>query len=297
MTVVLSKDYHKKKALEERRILCLTKEEADRRDIRPLRIGVLNVMPKAESYEFSLLYPLGRSVLQIEPIWLRLNTHAYHSSNISHLDSLYISFEEATKDKHLDGLIITGAPVEEMPYEEVTYWDELMEIMTFAQSNIASTLGICWGGMALAKFLGIEKVMCQKKIFGVYETENLNTNHPIVGGLDDIFLCPQSRHSGIDDKVLEDARDNKIVNLLAYNEDSGYTIFESFNQRFLMHLGHPEYEPERFKEEYERDIKIGRKDVEYPVNVNIEKPVNRWRSHRTEFFSQWIKYVYDETPY
>ncbi len=297
MTVVLPKDYHATKALEVRRILCMDEESAKKQNIRALRIGILNVMPKAETYEFSLLYPLGRSVLQIQPIWLRLKSHTYQSSNQSHLDSLYVSFEEAIEGKHLDGLILTGAPVGEIPFEEVTYWEEVKEILNYARNNIASTLGICWGGLALANFLGINKVVYEKKLFGVYETRNLNPNHRITGELDDIFQCPQSRHSGIKDEVLELEEAKGNVNLLAYNAESGYTIFESSDQRFIMHLGHPEYEPSRLVQEYERDRKLNRTDVEAPIGINIQSPVNNWRCHRNEFFSQWIKYVYDTTDF
>ncbi len=297
MTVVLPKNYHETKALESRRILCMDEESAKKQDIRALRIGILNVMPKAETYEFSLLYPLGRSVLQIQPVWIRLKSHTYHSSNQSHLDSLYVSFEDAIKEKHLDGLILTGAPVEEIPFKEVTYWEEVTAIITYARENIASTLGICWGGLALAKFLGIEKTTYPHKLFGVFKTRNLNPNHPITGELDDIFNCPQSRHSGIADDVmeLEEAKGN--INLLAYNSESGYTIFESSDQRFIMHLGHPEYEPARLIQEYERDRKQKREDVLAPVGMDVTKPINNWRSHRNEFFSQWIKYVYETTDF
>jgi homoserine O-succinyltransferase/O-acetyltransferase len=297
MTIVLPKDYHAKAALEKGRILCVTDEDALREDIRALRIGILNIMPKAETYEFSLLYPLGRSVLQIQPIWIRLKTHEYRSSNQAHLDRLYLTFEEAS-ESHLDGLILTGAPVEEIPFEEVSYWDEIKRILKYAHNNIASTLGICWGGLAIAKFLGIEKVLYKKKIFGVYQMTNLDRSHPITGELDDVFWCPQSRHSGIPDDVLELERDRGTVNLLAHADgDAGYTIFESSDQRFLMHLGHPEYEPRRLVEEYMRDQRNGRADVDPPRNIDLKNPLNTWRGHRSEFFAQWIKYIHDTTTY
>jgi homoserine O-succinyltransferase/O-acetyltransferase len=297
MTVVLPKDYHAKDALEKKRISCLNYDQAIHQDIRALRIGILNIMPKAETYEYSLLFPLGRTPLQIEPIWLRLRNHNYNSTNSEHLEKLYQYFDDAIKTKHLDGLIITGAPVEEMPFEQVTYWKELIEILEYARKNIAGTLGICWGGLAIAKFLGIEKTMFNRKIFGVYETKNLNINHRITGEMDDIFFSPQSRHSGIKDKDLEIARDKGVINLLAHSPATGYTIFESTDHKFLVHLGHPEYDAKRFIEEYQRDLSKGRNDVLPPVNVDINNPVNRWRGHCFEFFSQWIKFVYEETPF
>ncbi len=295
--VVVPKDYHIKNELESANIQCISHDQALKEDIRALRIGMLNIMPQAESYEYSLLNPLGQSVIQIEPVWIRLETHTYSSSNQQHLASVYISFEQAIKKEYLDGLLLTGAPVEEIPFEQVTYWDEILRILKYAHHNIASTLGICWGGLALAKYLGIEKELFPKKIFGVYETTNLNRHHRITGNMDDVFFCPQSRHSGISDPVMEKAKDDGVVNLLAYAGEAGYTMFESTDQRFLMHLGHPEYEPERLVHEYKRDKEKGRTDVDAPVNLDIEKPLNTWRGHRTELFNQWIKYIHETTRY
>ena len=296
MTIVLQKDYHAKTALEKGRILCITQDDALKEDIRALRIGILNIMPKAETYEFSLLHPLGRSVLQIEPVWIRLKTHEYTSSDQAHLEKLYVPFEEAA-EKHLDGLIVTGAPVEEIPFEQVSYWDEIKRILKYARNNVTSTLGICWGGLAIAKYLGIEKVMYPKKIFGVFQMTNLDREHPITGEMDDVFWCAQSRHSGVPDDVVELQRDKGNINPLAYSKEAGYTIFESTDQRFLVHLGHPEYEPRRLVEEYLRDQRQGRKDVTEPKNLDLNNPVNTWRGHRSEFFSQWIKYIHETTTY
>ncbi|MDG5814482.1 homoserine O-succinyltransferase [Chitinispirillales bacterium ANBcel5] len=297
MTIVLPGDYHGKSALESCRVQCITQDEALKEDIRALRIGILNIMPKAETYEFSLLHPLGRSVVQIEPVWIRLKTHKYTSSDHSHLDKLYVHFEEAVAKQRLDGLIMTGAPVEEIEFDEVVYWEEIKRILRYASRNIASTLGICWGGLALAKFMGIDKKVYNKKIFGAYETINLDREHRITGEMDDLFWCAQSRHSGIPDETLELQRDMGVVRLLAYSKEAGYTIFESTDSRFLVHLGHPEYEPRRLVEEYLRDKNKGRKDVEPPKNINLDSPINTWRSHRTEFFSQWIKYLHESTTY
>ena len=297
MTIVVPKEYHAKSALEKSRILCVEQDEALKEDIRALRIGILNIMPKAETYEFSLLHPLGRSIMQIEPIWIRLKTHTYQSSDQDHLAKLYVTFEEAVAKEHLDGLIVTGAPVEDIPFEEVSYWEEIKRILKYARNNISSTLGICWGGLALAKFLGMDKVVYSKKVFGVFETVNLDREHPITGEMDDVFWCAHSRHAGISDEVLELERDKGMIHLLAHSKDAGYTIFESTDQRFIIHLGHPEYEPHRLIEEYLRDKNKGRTDVDPPRNLDLDNPVNTWRSHRTEFFSQWIKYIHETTTY
>jgi homoserine O-succinyltransferase/O-acetyltransferase len=297
MTIVVPRDYHGISALESRQVQCVTSDDALREDIRALRIGILNIMPKAQTYEFSLLQPLGRSVMQIEPIWIRLRTHVYNSSDQTHLDKLYVPFEEAVSRARLDGLIVTGAPVEEIPFDEVSYWEEIKRILKYARKNVTSTLGICWGGLALAKYLGIDKVAYEKKVFGVYKTVNLNRDHHITGEMDDWFWCPQSRHSGIDDAILEHERDVGNINLLAHADGAGYVIFESADAKFLIHLGHPEYEPVRLVEEYNRDAEKGRSDVEPPKNVDLANPANLWRSHRTEFFTQWIKYLHDSASY
>lgn len=297
MTIVIPENYHTKKLLKEHRIVCKTKEEARKEDIRSIRIGILNIMPQAETYEFNLLYPLGRSILQVEPVWIRLKTHNYSSTKDSHLNEHYISFDKAVSDKPLDGLILTGAPVEDIPFNEVLYWDEICEIINYAKENIASTLGICWGGLALAKFMGIEKEVYRKKIFGVFEAKNLYPHHKIIDGLDDVFWCPYSSFSRLPDKPLEEARDEGRINLLAHSEITGYIIFESVDHKFIVHLGHPEYPAERLVEEYQRDVKKGRKDVGLPENLDIGKPLNRWRGHCLDFFAQWIKHIHETTPF
>ncbi len=297
MTIVISNDYHARTALEQARVQCKTKGEALKEDIRALRIGILNIMPKAETYEFNLMHPLGRSIMQIEPVWIRLENHNYSSSNQTHIDNLYCTFEEAIHNQHLDGLILTGAPVENIPFEEINYWSEIKRILKYATHNISSTLGICWGGLALAKTIGIPIEIYPKKLFGVFESVNLDRQHRITGEIDDRFWCPQSRFAGITDNVIELEREKGNVNLLAYSEEIGYTIFETPDHRFLMHLGHPEYPSRRLVEESLRDRKLARPDVDPPKNFDVELPVNRWRGHRTEFFSQWIKYLHESTSY
>ncbi|MGM0462865.1 MAG: homoserine O-succinyltransferase [Fibrobacterota bacterium] len=296
MTIIIPDDYPAKKSLEERRILCIKNANALKQDIRPLRIGILNIMPEAENYEFNLLFPLGRSVLQIQPIWIKLNSHSYKSSSSTHLKRHYLSFEDAVEKKHLDGLIISGAPVEHIPFQEVKYWEELTAIMNYARKNIVSTLGICWGGMALTKHLGIDKTLFDKKLFGVFETRNIAPNHPVTGEMDDLYWCPNSRYAGYRDAVLEKAQNENRLNLLAHSKEVGYVIFESADQRFLMHLGHFEYNANRLVEEYKRDIEKGI-PIAAPHNVDLHNPINRWRTHNLEFFSEWIRYVYETTKY
>jgi len=297
MTIVVPDNYHAREALQNRRIRCISDAVAQKQDIRALRIGILNIMPEAESYEFNLLFPLGRSVLQITPIWIRLDSHSYTSSDQGHLDRNYVSFEEAVKDRHLDGLLISGAPVEKIPFEDVTYWKELNDIMDYARTHIASTLGICWGGLALAKHIGIPKVNYKQKLFGIFNTKNLDTSHLITGEMDDYYWCPNSRFAGVDEEVIAEKVIDGEVNLLASAEDAGSIIFETTDHRFLMHLGHFEYDANRLVDEYKRDLILGHDDVAPPQNVDLENPVNLWRAQNTEFFTQWIKYVYETTPF
>ena len=289
MAVILPTGY----PLQGRRVALLSAEQAQRADIRPLRIGIINVMPQAELYEYHLLYPLAKTIIQVEPVWIRLTTHAYKSSDRDHLDRYYVSFEKANTPQKLDGLILTGAPIEQLRYDQVSYWEELSTILRYAEGNIPSTMGICWGGLALAKMLGIEKTSYPMKIFGVYDARNLDRAHPITGDFDDAFACPQSRHSGIDDTVLEQAAQEGKVRLLAHADGAGYVIFESRDRRFLMHLGHPEYEAGRIATEYWRDQERGRTDVAAPTNFDLQNPLNRWRTNCLDFFTQWLRFLYE----
>jgi homoserine O-succinyltransferase len=297
MTVILPQNYHGRKTLERTNVPWKTREDALREDIRALRIGILNIMPQADTYEFNLLQPLGHSVIQVEPIWIRLKMHSYTSTSEEHLKNLYISFKESVENSRFDGLIITGAPVEEIPFDKISYWNEIVRILKYARNNIASTLGICWGAIAIAKYLGIDKQNYALKVSGVFSAQNLDVSHGITGGMGDVFMCPQSRHSGLKNEDVERAVREGVVKALAYSEPGGYVILESTDKRFLMHLGHPEYRAGRLVEEYNRDIAAGRKDVNAPQNIDLEKPVNSWRTHRTEFFSQWVRYIHETTAY
>lgn len=256
-----------------------------------LRIGIINVMPKAEEYEPFLLRPLAHAPLTVEPVWIRLESHGYASSDERHIATRYQSFGNAHAQAPLDGLILTGAPVEELEFEAVHYWRELSLILRFAAKNLRGTLGICWGGLALAKLLELEKTAFPKKLFGVYTNRSLEPDHPITGQLDDDFFCAHSRHSGISDRVLEAAAASGTVRLLSHGAETGYTVFESQDRRFLMHLGHPEYEAWRLAMEWRRDQALGRTDVAAPHNFDPDRPRNIWRSHCNELFTQWLNFL------
>ncbi|MBL0690964.1 MAG: homoserine O-succinyltransferase [SAR324 cluster bacterium] len=292
--IILPENYHAQRALENNRVICITAKTAFKANIRPLRIGILNIMPEAKSYEFSLLQPLGRSVLQIIPVWIKLHSHKYKSTASHHLKDLYVTFEQAIKQELLDGMIVTGAPVEKLPFDQITYWNEIKDILLYSQKEVPSTLGICWGGMALAFLLGIEKENYATKHFGIYETINLQRNHHVTGSLDDIFWLPHSRHAGFSNQVIEQARDFGIINLLAQTVNLDYPIFESHDQRFLINLGHFEYSTVRIIEEYKRDHQE-QNQANGPENFDIRRPINRWRGQRNEFFQQWLNFCHEET--
>ena len=258
---------------------------------RPLRVGIVNIMPRAETYEPYLLKPLARVLLPVEPVWIRLASHQYGSSDAQHIAKNYLTFEEVLATGRLDALVLTGAPVEELPFEQVHYWSELSEVLRFCGRRVPSTLGLCWGGLALAKLLGLEKTSFPRKLFGVFENQYLAPDHVITGGSDDAFWCAQSRHSGIVDDELEAAQRAGTVSLLSHGAETGYTLFESADHRFVMHLGHPEYETERLVHEWQRDSALGRSDVEPPRHFDPEKPRNNWRSHCNALFSRWLYYV------
>ena len=290
MTLIVRPDYHAVPILERNGIRWIPPSQAERQDIRPMRIGILNIMPLGEKYEFNILHPLGLSVLQLEPIWIRLESHSYKTWQAGHLDNLYLTYREATKHQQLDGLIVTGAPVEHLPFEQVEYWDEITEIIKSARTDCPSTLGLCWGGFALAYLEGIEKITFTEKLFGVYELTNLQREHQIMKAQDDKFLCPQSRFAGFTDEVMEDASNNGIINLLAYGKESGYTIFESADHKQLMHIGHSEYNASRLAYEAERDQ--GNPNIPPISNFDFSNPVNVWRMHRNNFFQQWLHFCY-----
>jgi len=290
MALILPRSYHKISSIEKNHISWIEPELAERQDIRPLRIGILNIMPLGKQYEFNLLHPLGLSPLQIEPIWIRLKSHSYKTWDLEHLKNLYVHWEEAMSPTPLDGLIITGAPVEHLPFEEVHYWKELANLIEEAKLKCASTLGLCWAGFAMAYMAGVDKKIFNKKLFGVYPMRSLVPGHSLMGTQDDEFFCPQSRHAGLPDFEMEKAEQKGNLRLLAHGEKVGYTIFETPDQRQLMHLGHPEYNVDRLRSEMERDQKRG--DVPPPENFDLTKSNTSWRSHRNLLFQQWLWFCY-----
>jgi homoserine O-succinyltransferase len=256
-----------------------------------VRIGVINIMPKLETYEPLLLEPLARSTHVVEPVRIRLESHDYTSSDPSHLGRYYRPFADVIAEAPLDGLILSGAPVEELEFADVHYWRELSGILDYAKSHIQSTLGLCWGGLALAHLLGVPKVVLPQKIFGVFDNRVLDARDPITHGQREIFPCAHSRHSTIDDAELEKAASDGRVRLLSHAPETGYSLFESTDRRFVMHLGHPEYVAERIAFEWKRDQSLGRSDVKPPHHFDADAPVTSWHDHRESLFGSWIDYV------
>jgi len=206
------------------------------------------------------------------------------------LQELYVTYEEATQEGPLDGLIVNGAAIEQIPFEAVKDWDEIREILLDSKMTCPSTLGIGWGALALAYLEGIEKMYYPQRHFGVFQVEHIYPFHEITGELDDSFWCPQNRLAGIADHVLEQAKDEKRINLLAHGQESGYVIFETPDHRFIMHNGHPEYNVHKLIKEIERSQNSD--DVLSSANFDPADPVNRWQGHRNSFFTQWLKYCY-----
>ncbi|MCU0685271.1 MAG: homoserine O-succinyltransferase [Polyangiaceae bacterium] len=253
-----------------------------------LRVGIINVMPKLEAYEPLLLGPLSRLATRIEPVFVRLESHKYQSSDHAHLERFYQPLSAHLAAGPLDALVLTGAPVEELELDEVHYWAELRELLVYARSHVPSTLGLCWGGLALAGLLGIPKIALPQKLFGVFDNRTLSPHDPLMVGQAPTFPCAHSRHSGVADEALERAARAGRVRLLSHAPETGYSLFASPGGEYVAHLGHPEYVAERLVFEWRRDVDLGRDDVARPVRLDPAAPTTSWEGHRETFFSRWI---------
>ncbi|MFD2445772.1 homoserine O-succinyltransferase [Bacillus sp. CGMCC 1.16607] len=280
-------------------IFIMDEDRATTQDIRPLNILILNLMPEKEKTEVQLLRLLGNTPLQVNITLLK--TKSYHSKNTSqsHLEQFYSTFEEV-RSKRFDGLIITGAPIEHLPFENVDYWQELSEVMEWSKENVTSSLHICWGAQAALYYhFGIDKHELGKKCSGVFEHLVSDWSEPILRGFDDVFPAPVSRYTDVSMEKIRQASDLK---LLSYSEEAGPLLISSTDGKMLMITGHLEYENETLAQEYERDI-AKNLDIDvpknyFPNNDPTEKPINRWRSHGHLLFSNWLNYyVYQETPF
>lgn len=299
MPIRIDGDLPAKKTLEKENIFVMDYTRAMHQDIRPLKIIILNLMPLKEDTELHLLRSLANTPLQVDVNFIR--TKSYQSKNTSrvHLEKFYTTFEEI-RDKKFDGLIITGAPVELMEFEEVEYWKEITEIMDWAEKNITSTLYICWAAQAgLYYHYGIQKYELDQKVFGVYKHFTHKKKTKLVRGFDDTFLAPHSRHTGIRRKDVE-AQHN--LTILADSEEAGPFIIAEKKGKKIFVMGHPEYDKLTLDKEYKRDKAKGM-DIKLPVNYYpdddpTKEPIKSWRCHANTFYTNWLNYyVYQITPY
>ena len=299
MPIRIDNELPAKQKLEIENIFVMGNTRADTQDIRPLKIIILNLMPTKLETETQLLRLLSNSPLQIDIDFLQVATHEAKNVSKSHMDKFYNVFEDIKGNKY-DGMIITGAPVEQMPFEEVDYWDELCKIMEWSKKNVYSVMHICWGAQAgLYYHYGIKKYPTDKKIFGIFPHFCLDDTHPLMRGLDDIYYVPHSRHTQIKRGDIAQIKDLQI---LSYSEDAGVHIVADMDCRKFFITGHSEYDRDTLAKEYFRDIDKGLK-IDMPVNYfpkNDPKAVPKmtWRGTANLIFNNWLNYfVYQKTPY
>lgn len=280
-------------------IFVMDESVAFHQDIRPLRIAILNLMPTKETTETQLLRLIGNTPLQLEAVLIHPKTHTSKNTSSEHLESFYKTFDDIKEEKY-DGFIITGAPVEQMAFEEVTYWEELKEIMDWTADNVTSTFHICWGAQAgLYHHFGVPKYALDEKIFGVFSHGISKPKVPLLRGFDEMFYVPQSRHTEV---RREDIENIPELEIWSESEEAGVYIAATADGKQIFVTGHSEYDPQTLKWEYDRDKAKGlRIDVPknyYPNNDPSKAPVSTWRAHANLLFSNWLNYyVYQATPY
>lgn len=299
MPIKIQKDLPAKVILESENIFVMDEERAMTQDIRPLEILILNLMPVKEDTETQLLRALSNTPLQVDCTFLMLASHTSKNTSASHLNKFYITFDEIKRKKY-DGMIITGAPVENMEYEEINYWEELTKIMEWSKTHVTSTLHICWGAQAgLYYHYGVPKYQRRSKLSGVYRHKVLDRKVPLVRSLDDYFYCPHSRHTEVREEDI--AKQNELV-ILAKSEEAGVFLVMSRDGKQIFMQGHPEYDRMTLNNEYHRDLN---KDLNpevpcnyYENNDPFSPPVLNWRNMSNTLYSNWLNYyVYQVTPY
>lgn len=299
MPICIQNDLPVKEILEKENIFVMDENRAYHQDIRPIRIGLLNLMPLKEDTELQILRSLSNSPLQVDVTFVRVSTHVSKNTSASHIMKFYQSFKEIESQK-FDGFIITGAPIEQMAFEDVDYWEELTQIMEWTKTNVTSTLHLCWGAQAgIYYHYGINKEALDKKMFGIYEHIVLDRKIPLVRGFDDVFLAPHSRHTTVPlEKIREDGR----IKILALSDQAGVFMCMAREGRQIFVMGHPEYDRMTLDTEYKRDRAKGL-DIEipfnyYPDNNPEKKPLLSWRACANNLYTNWLNYyVYQVTPY
>ncbi|MDD7769604.1 homoserine O-acetyltransferase MetA [Suipraeoptans intestinalis] len=299
MPIRVQNDLPVKEILEQENIFVMDEHRAVHQDIRPIRIGLLNLMPLKEDTELQILRSLSNTPLQVDVVFVNVASHKSKNTPTSHLNKFYQRFYEIREEK-FDGFIITGAPVEQMPFEEVNYWEELKEIMEWTNEHVTSTLHLCWGAQAgLYYHYGIQKVPLKEKMFGVFQHRVLNRKIPLVRGFDDVFFAPHSRHTEV---PMEEIRKDERLTVLAESEEAGLFIATAKEGRQIFVMGHPEYDRVTLDAEYKRDLEKGLA-IQMPVNYypkddSREKPLLTWRAAANNLYTNWLNYyVYQATPY
>lgn len=296
MPINLPKDLPATEILNKENVFAISDSQAAHQDIRPLQLVIANLMPDKINAEVQLLRLISQSPLQVNVTFLKMADHLSKHTSAQHLDKFYDEFENIA-DRNFDALIVTGAPVEKIPFEEVDYWDELVQIMDWSQTHCTSILHICWGAQAgLYHHFGIEKVEYPTKLFGIFP-QHVTQDYPLLTGFDDIFYTPQSRYTGIDAKQVEGQK----LRVIAKSDVIGPTILVSEDEKNIFLLGHFEYETNTLKKEYFRDHQRGVL-TDIPRNYFTGNEVNgrilnRWRGHASLFFANWLNEVYQVTPF
>lgn len=276
----------------------MSADQAARQDIRPLRIALLNLMPKKIQTENQFARLIGATPLQIDLSLIRMSEHQTKTTAAAHMAEFYHPFQEV-KDQKFDGLIITGAPIEHLAFTDVTYWDELREVMEWTQTNVHSTFGVCWGGMAMINhFHGVKKHLLDAKLFGCFRHSNLDPASPYLRGFSDDCVIPVSRWTEMKQAEIDAASGLKT---LLGSEAAGPCLVEDHAHRALYIFNHFEYDSGTLKEEYDRDIAAGTAinipDNYYPNDDPTQKPMNRWRSHAHLLYGNWINEIYQTTKF
>ena len=299
MPIKIQSDLPAKAELEEENIFVMDENRAISQNIRPLEIIVLNLMPIKQDTELQLLRGLSNTPLQIDVTFLQMSSHVSKNTSASHIKKFYQTFEEI-KNNNYDGMIITGAPVEKLDFEEVNYWDELTTVMEWSKKHVTSTIHICWGAQAgLYYHYGVKKELLSKKLSGVYKHRVMNRKEPLVRGFDDVFMAPHSRYTQASRQQI---LNNPRLKVLADSDEAGIYIVLGDGGKEIFVMGHPEYDRLTLDQEYKRDIDKGI-EPDLPVNYYPDddcnrKPLLSWRSHANNLYTNWLNYyVYQITPY
>lgn len=299
MPIKTQNDLPAKEILENENIFVMDEFRALHQDMRPLQVLILNNMPVKQDTELQLLRALSNTPLQVDVTFMNTKTHVSLNTPASHLNKFYTTFDEI-KDRTFDGLIVTGAPVEDITFEEVDYWEETCKILDWAETHVTSTLHICWAAQAgFYHYYGINKRQLTQKLFGVYEHKVSNRKIPLVRGFDDIFLAPHSRHTETPSEAIHACKD---LTILAESEKAGVFLAIAEEGRKIFVAGHPEYDRYTLSNEYHRDLDKGL-PIQIPYNYYPnddpeQRPLLQWRSHCNNLYSNWLNYyVYQATPY